>query len=277
MAVATAVAELRKNAKEAYPVGAACDTADNVSLLTQTIRIKCDLLRHRKFQRLRFRNDMRNAYAIRHLERAAGFSRQDTVEAERVRYMERILEYYVPNLSFDIQSLRRTADELKSKQRPSESDAPSTRIDVDELEDLAIDDEDFTIKALPDNTTRKLLIPLLFLGLANRSRIFGRVLLSEFLDENQAENRRVDEDDGPGGIPSVFFSRYLADPRRRRQTQNRSRNAGVPRCCTPGRAQCPHPSRAFRLHTWPTFWSRSSSNTRKPTISMWRRIGCVTS
>lgn len=71
-----------------------------------------------------------------------------------MRLMERILEYYVPNTPFDINSLRRAADELKNKHRSSESDGTSMRIDVDELEDLAIDDEDFTIKALPDNTTR---------------------------------------------------------------------------------------------------------------------------
>lgn len=79
-------------------------------------------------------------------------------EAERVRLMERILEYYLPNTSFDIQSLRKAAEDLKNKHRGSDSDGPSTKVDVDELEDLAIDDEDFTIKALPDNTTRMLSI-----------------------------------------------------------------------------------------------------------------------
>lgn len=69
--------------------------------------------------------------------------------------MERILQHYVPNVSLDIQSLRKTAEELKEKHRSSDSDAgPSIRLDNEDFEDLAIDDEDFTIKALPDNTTR---------------------------------------------------------------------------------------------------------------------------
>lgn len=89
------------------------------------------------------------------LERASSLSRHDLAETERVRYMERILAYYVPNLSFDIHSLRRAAEELKNKHRVFDSDAPDTRVELDELEDLAIDDEDFTIKALPDNTTRR--------------------------------------------------------------------------------------------------------------------------
>lgn len=78
------------------------------------------------------------------------------LESERVRYMERILQHYVPNISFDIHSLRKMAEELKHKHRPAgmEGGPPSMQLDGEELEDLAIDDEDFTIKALPDNTTR---------------------------------------------------------------------------------------------------------------------------
>jgi hypothetical protein len=69
--------------------------------------------------------------------------------------MERLLSYYVPGITFDIQSLRQAVEDLKSKHRDSESDAISTKADVNELEDLAIEDEDFMIKALPNNTTRK--------------------------------------------------------------------------------------------------------------------------
>jgi hypothetical protein len=90
------------------------------------------------------------------LDRAAAQSRNDIAEAERVRLMERLLSHYVPNITFDIQSLRQAAEDLKTKHRDSESDAISTRGDPNELEDLAIDEEDFTIKAMPDNTTRTL-------------------------------------------------------------------------------------------------------------------------
>lgn len=93
------------------------------------------------------------------LDRAASHSRHEIAEAERVHYMERILSYYVPGITFDIQSLRQVAEDLKSKHRDSESDVVSTKMDANELEDLAIDEEDFTIKALPDNTTRKFGLP----------------------------------------------------------------------------------------------------------------------
>ncbi|KAF7716021.1 Fungal specific transcription factor involved in L-proline catabolism [Penicillium ucsense] len=88
------------------------------------------------------------------LDRAASINRHDIQEAERVRCMERILSHYVPNITFDLQSLRQVAEEVKGKHRDSESDVLSTRADGNELEDLAIDEEDFTIKALPNNTTQ---------------------------------------------------------------------------------------------------------------------------
>ncbi|CAI7621703.1 unnamed protein product [Penicillium pancosmium] len=88
------------------------------------------------------------------LDRAASASRHEIAEAERVRCMERLLSHYVPNITFDIQSLRQAVDELNAKHRDSESDVLSTKVDANELEDLAIDEEDFTIKALPDNTTQ---------------------------------------------------------------------------------------------------------------------------
>ncbi|KAJ5595009.1 uncharacterized protein N7459_001217 [Penicillium hispanicum] len=99
-------------------------------------------------------NEKGRASSVSLLERAASINRHEIAEAERVQYMERILSFYVPNITFDIQSLRKAAEDLQSKRRDSESDAGSTRMDANELEDLAIDEEDFTIKALPGNTTQ---------------------------------------------------------------------------------------------------------------------------
>ncbi|KAL2818764.1 hypothetical protein BDW59DRAFT_175008 [Aspergillus cavernicola] len=89
------------------------------------------------------------------LDQTAARGWHGMLESERIRCMERILQHYVPNISFDIQSLRKTAEELTSKHRGSDSEGgPSITLDTEDLEDLAIDDEDFTIKALPDNTTQ---------------------------------------------------------------------------------------------------------------------------
>lgn len=61
--------------------------------------------------------------------------------------MERILHHYVPHLSLDLPSLRTAAEKLNQHHRGSS-------VDVEDLEDLTIDDEDFVIKPMPDNTTR---------------------------------------------------------------------------------------------------------------------------
>ncbi|OQD61841.1 hypothetical protein PENPOL_c015G08210 [Penicillium polonicum] len=98
-------------------------------------------------------NEKTRSTSVSLLDRAAAQSRHDIAEAERVRLMERLLSHYIPNITFDIQSLRQAAQDLKTKHRDSESDAISTREDPNELEDLAIDEEDFTIKAMADNTT----------------------------------------------------------------------------------------------------------------------------
>lgn len=107
--------------------------------------------------------------------------------------MEQILQHYIPNISFDLQSLRKTAEELKHKHRGSDSDGgPSIRLDEEDFEDLAIDDEDFTIKALPDNTTRMshLALDAVKLSYLERwtkqaiCRILRGIFLLEFLHED---------------------------------------------------------------------------------------------
>lgn len=68
--------------------------------------------------------------------------------------MENILSHYIPNISFDVQSLQKIEGDLERKRRDSGGDGPPTEIGLDELEDLAIDDEDFSIRELPDNTAQ---------------------------------------------------------------------------------------------------------------------------
>ena len=70
-------------------------------------------------------------------------------EEDRVNYMERLLQHHIPHLSLDVSSLKKAVDELQTRHRAS-----SGSVDVEDLEDLAIEDEDFVIKPMPDNTTR---------------------------------------------------------------------------------------------------------------------------
>jgi hypothetical protein len=79
-------------------------------------------------------------------------TRTDAPESERVKYMERILSHFVPGITFDIPTLQKVAGSLRS----DFSESGNTRNHTDgEDEDLVIDDENFTIKTLPDNSTRQ--------------------------------------------------------------------------------------------------------------------------
>lgn len=66
--------------------------------------------------------------------------------------MERILSHYVPGITFDIPTLQKVADSLRSDYEQTEN--RTSHADGDE-EDLVIDEEDFTIKTLPDKSTRQ--------------------------------------------------------------------------------------------------------------------------
>lgn len=85
----------------------------------------------------------------------------DDTEEERVHLMEQILAHYVPDISFDIPSLRKVAEDLRRKERDqSDPDGPPTQVELDDLDDLTIDDEEFTLCALPDlNTMGRLSSP----------------------------------------------------------------------------------------------------------------------
>lgn len=101
--------------------------------------------------------------------------------------MERILLHYAPHLSLDIQSLRQAADTLTAATAAAAATAtaPSTATQHSgladefnapselELEDLAIDDEDFTIEALPDKHATRTCVFRCCLVLSCRSALTG--------------------------------------------------------------------------------------------------------
>lgn len=95
-----------------------------------------------------YRDDARES------DRSAVLTRNDVPESDRVKYMERILSHFVPGITFDIPTLRKVAGSLRSDYEQSENQTSTSHADGEE-EDLVIDDEDFTIKTLPDNSTRQ--------------------------------------------------------------------------------------------------------------------------
>lgn len=66
--------------------------------------------------------------------------------------MERIIKHFIGNVQCDTQNLWRIAETLDNDStRPLESAANE---EADDTEDLAMADEDFTVKALSDNSAR---------------------------------------------------------------------------------------------------------------------------
>ena len=126
-----AVVASRKNAKEACLVVAVCAIAVNASSPTRS---------NSHGQRMYFYTGTLVTCIL-------------TIDSEedRVTYMERLLQHQMPHLSLDVSSLKKAVDELQTRHRGS-----SGSVDVEDLEDLAIEDEDFVIKPMPDNTSRML-------------------------------------------------------------------------------------------------------------------------
>ena len=131
-----AVVASRKNAKEACLVVAVCAIAVNASSPTRS---------NSHGQRMYFYTGTLVTCIL-------------TIDSEedRVTYMERLLQHQMPHLSLDVSSLKKAVDELQTRHRGS-----SGSVDVEDLEDLAIEDEDFVIKPMPDNTTRMFVLVII--------------------------------------------------------------------------------------------------------------------
>jgi hypothetical protein len=109
-----------------------------------------------------------------------------------VHYLEKIVKYYAPNLALDVNSLRDVSRNLSVKHQDSDSEAAGSQEELDNLGDLALD-EDFTIQTGPNNTTRMWILfampsPSLLTGIDALCRVFRRILPSQFFHENSAEN-----------------------------------------------------------------------------------------
>lgn len=100
----------------------------------------------------------------------------DTTESEETRCMKTILSHYVPNMSFDIETLR---DMARNLSKPNTFSEPARPAEVE----VAHGQEDFTIRTLPNKTTR------MSAAVTQRQfrrrltlfrRILGRIVVHEF-------------------------------------------------------------------------------------------------
>lgn len=104
-------------------------------------------------------------------------------EDDRVHYMERLLKHHLPQLSLDVSSLRTAVEDVQSQRHRGSFGS----VDVEDLEDLTIDDEDFMIKPMPDNTTRMLSF-CCGCEEADMLRILRGILVSQLFLEDSEED-----------------------------------------------------------------------------------------
>lgn len=71
---------------------------------------------------------------------------------ERTKCLERLVQHLLGDVPLDLNNLRRMADKAG---RRSESDNGSMMAGNDELDDLTLEDENFTVKTLSQSTARK--------------------------------------------------------------------------------------------------------------------------
>lgn len=71
---------------------------------------------------------------------------------ERTKCLERLVQHLLGDVPLDLNNLRRMADKAG---RRSESDVGSAMTGTDELDDLTLEDENFTVKTLSKSTARE--------------------------------------------------------------------------------------------------------------------------
>lgn len=75
---------------------------------------------------------------------------------ERTKCLERLVQHLLGDVPLDLTNLRRMADKAG---RRTESDNGSTLAGNDELDDLTLEDENFTVKTLSQSTARESTLP----------------------------------------------------------------------------------------------------------------------
>lgn len=100
----------------------------------------------------------------------------------RVPHMERIISHFLGDVSQDASHLKRIAEKLTQR--------PGPCVSSEELDDLAIGEEQFTVKSISSKTARKS-----YQSFAsehpNDCRLFRRVLALELLPKDQKKDRRA--------------------------------------------------------------------------------------
>lgn len=74
---------------------------------------------------------------------------------QRIAYMEKIIQHYAGNIPMDMESLRLLAESMDKTPDAVRNHQPVRVVDSPGSDYLGVDDENFTVQPLDNNTTRK--------------------------------------------------------------------------------------------------------------------------
>lgn len=77
---------------------------------------------------------------------------------ERVKCLERLVQHLLGDVPMDLNNLRRMSDKARQKTSAA-SDVGSDRPGTEDLDDLTLEDENFTVKTLSQSTARRWMMP----------------------------------------------------------------------------------------------------------------------
>lgn len=92
--------------------------------------------------------------SVRSIGEASSGGGDDSRSEERVKCLESLVQHLLGNVPMDLSNLRRMSDKVRQRPAPA-SEVGDERPEPEYLDDLALEDENFTVKTLSQSIARK--------------------------------------------------------------------------------------------------------------------------
>lgn len=96
--------------------------------------------------------------SVRSIGESSSVAGDDSRSEERVKCLENLVQHLLGNVPMDLSNLRRMSDKVRQRAAPA-SDVGDDRPEPEYLDDLTLEDENFTVKTLSQSIARKSLSP----------------------------------------------------------------------------------------------------------------------
>ena len=93
--------------------------------------------------------------SVRSIGESSNGGGDDGRSEERIKCLESLVQHLLGNVPMDLSNLRRMSDKVRHRAGPASDDVGEERPDPEYLDDLALEDENFTVKTLSQSIARK--------------------------------------------------------------------------------------------------------------------------